>query len=148
MLTFKLPIAHTFPHRVHHLLPQTEFIQRIRAGSKLHEITPKFSLWQERLHKIDRGEARLVLFEWRGPDNHSQPRALMVLNHTDNIGIQPLSFDDHHLSQPRLTNGNSIDLTVLAHNNGLTPSEFYRWYKYHRIEQEHAIVHFTPFRYL
>ncbi len=136
---YSLKVAKSFPLYHYRRGEPTRFKESIADGTKIHTIR-NAGLWSARAHQINKGKAFLQLEQWQGKPYRSSPEAICSLN---KVGVQ--------LITPQLVG--SIDLDVLAMNDGLSMLDLCRWFKAHSDEDLRkmligkVIIHFTSFLY-
>lgn len=123
-------------------------------SAKLHTIRAGFKEWEEKIAKVNRGEAILRVVTWSGVPYRSPWVDVAVLTKDDGIGVQPLIFPEHFMlpvvcgeSYPNPTWYKGIQCVELAKNDGLEFADFKAWFKGYDLSEPMAIIHFTSFRY-
>jgi hypothetical protein len=132
----------------------TNFIQSIEDLTKIHTIRRNYALWEKRMAKVQRGEACIKLFYYSGKPYYSERVYFKELFNTDNIGIEKLTFEkaleEEYTAltgQPQFSYQSSIDIQLLAKNDGLSLMDFYSWFAKYDLSKPMAIIHFSNFRY-
>lgn len=125
-----------------------------KPPKKLHTIRAGFKEWEEKIAKVNRGEAILRVVTWSGVPYRSPWVDVAVLTKDDGIGVQPLIFPEHFMlpvvcgeSYPNPTWYKDIQCVELAKNDGLEFADFKAWFKGYDLSKPMAIIHFTKFRY-
>lgn len=119
----------------------------VRACSfpKLHTIRANYSLWEKRINEVQEERAVLSIRQWGGNPYRSKQEEIAKLTAADGVGIQRLDIFD--LMRPVKVDGRLVDLMDLAHNDGLSFSDWYDWFRLADVKKPMAIIHFTKFRY-
>lgn len=112
---------------------------------KLHTIRANFGLWGQRFVEINSGKAVLSVREWTGLPYRSQQREIVTLSKEDGIGLQALFITG--LLRPGRIAGNTIELPVIAENDGLCYNDWFWWFSGYDISKPLAVILFTKFRY-
>lgn len=145
MKTFVLTLAKTFPKTHIHSGRETYFAHLLGNGMKIHTIRANLPLWESRIFEIQNGIAVLSLREWTGRPYGSPQKELARLTSSDGVGVQPLKLKD--LLRPTIIEGEKVELSDLAANDGLSFEDWYDWFRNVDITQPMAIIHFTNYRY-
>lgn len=156
MKTYVLTISRTFPAYHPRRVEETGFVEKIKAGEKLHTIRGNLALWQNRIAEVQAGTAVLSLRYWEGKPYNSPQVEFARLTAKDGVGVQLVYID---LSIPNIPSFHPKYLTrdidgfplvgSIPMNDGLSVEDFAEWFikgKYD-LSQPMAIIHFTPFRY-
>lgn len=116
---------------------------------KYHTIRANYPLWSKRIAEIERDEACLSIRQWSGEPYRSKQVEIGRLTKDDGVGIQRLHFPEGDIASPIVRGSRfcMVDLEVLSRNDGLSYSDWYRWFKKYDLTKPMAIIHFTPFRY-
>lgn len=112
---------------------------------KLHTIRANYPLWENRIKEVQDGKAMLSIRQWTGKPYRSKQIEIARLTAKDGVGIQKLEIFD--LMRPAKVDGRLVDLMDLAHNDGLSFSDWYHWFRDYDIIKPMAIIHFTKFKY-
>lgn len=112
---------------------------------KLHTIRANYPLWENRIKEVQDGKAMLSIRQWTGKPYRSKQIEIARLTAKDGVGIQKLEIFD--LMRPAKVDGRLVDLMDLAHNDGLSFSDWYHWFRGYGLSKPMAIIHFTKFRY-
>ena len=112
---------------------------------KLHTIRANYPLWEKRIKEVQEGKAFLSVRQWTGKPYRSKQIEIARLTAANGVGIQKLEIFD--LMRPAKVDGRLVDLTDLAHNDGLSFSDWYDWFSGYDVKKPMAIIHFTNFRY-
>ncbi len=139
MKKYSLKLAKTFPS--YHLRrgESTLFQGAIFNGQKIHTIRESM-LWIDRVKAVNNGAAYLALEQWQGKPYRSSPEEIFALTRAGAELVTPKLIE-------------SIDLDVLAMNDGLSKLDMLRWFKASSEEDFRkkivgkVIVHFSPYRY-
>lgn len=140
MKTYVLTISRTFPAYHPRRGEETGFVEKIKAGEKLHTIRGNLALWQNRIAEVQAGKAVLSLRYWEGKPRKSKQIEFARLTAENGVGVQEITLNKDLLKDHY--NG-------LARRDGLNPIDFAEWFikgKYD-LSQSMAIIHFTKFRY-
>lgn len=116
---------------------------------KIHTIRANYPLWEQRFAEIERGDACLSVRQWTGMPYRSKQVEIGCLTARDGIGIQMLSFPGGDISAP-ITSGRRrklLNLDDLSRNDGLSYSDWYKWFDKYDRSKPMVIIHFTKFRY-
>ena len=119
----------------------------VRAYSlpKLHAVRANYPLWAKRIKEVQAGRAVLSVRQWTGKPYAGQQEEIAKLTAADGIGIQRLDIFD--LMRPVKVDGRLVYLMDLAHNDGLSFSDWYDRFRLANVKKPMAIIHFTKFRY-
>lgn len=123
----------------------TGFKEKFLNGEKKHTIRANYPLWEKRIKEVQEGKAVLSVRQWTGKPYRSKQVEIARLTAKDGVGIQKLEIFD--LMRPAKVDGRLVDLTDLAHNDGLSFSDWYHWFRGYDLSEPMAIIHFTKFRY-
>ena len=114
---------------------------------KIHTIRGNYPFWEKRIKDVQEGKAILSIRQWTGKPYQSKQETLMNLTQKDGVGSQKLTLygslcnfliDDKPANQY---------IYKLPNNDGLTVSDWEKWFKGYDLAQPMAIIHFTSFRY-
>lgn len=122
----------------------------VNFRKKIHTIRANYPLWEQRFAKIGRGDACLSVRQWTGMPYRSPQVEIGRLTAQDGIGIQKLTFPDGDISAPIVASIGVralLDLDDLSCNDGLSYSDWYKWFREYDLSQHMVIIHFTNFRY-
>lgn len=116
---------------------------------KRHTIRGNYELWAKRIAEVERGEAYLSIRQWTDRPYRSKQVEIARLTKDDGVGIQRLHFPEGDIASPIVRGSRfcMVDLEVLSRNDGLSYSDWYRWFKKYDLTKHMAIIHFTSFRY-
>ena len=117
----------------------------IPSLAKLHTIRANYSLWEKRINEVQEERAVLSIRQWGGNPYRSKQVEIARLTAANGVGIQKLEMFD--LMRPEKVDGRLVDLMDLAHNDGLSFSDWYDWFRLADVKKPMAIIHFTKFRY-
>lgn len=112
---------------------------------KIHTIRANYPLWLKRITEVQQGKAVLSVRQWTGKPYRSPQEEIAMLTSENGIGVQELKMID--LFRPTTINGNRVELSDLAANDGLSFNDWHDWFKSYDLKQPMAIIHFTKFRY-
>lgn len=145
MKTYVLTLSKAFPKTQQRAGEPTEFRKKFLKKEKIHTIRANYELWSKRIAEVKAGRAVLSVRQWTGKPYANPQEEIARLTAEDGIGLQKLEIFD--LMRPAKVDGRLVDLTDLAHNDGLSFSDWYDWFRGYDIKKPMAIVHFTKFRY-
>ena len=140
MNCYVIILSKVFPAKHSRKGTLTLFKDRFNRGVKKHTIRKNYPLWEKRFNKINKGEAYISIREWIDKPYRSRQRHIKDLH---SVRLQKLWFDGIGF----FVNNEEIDITTLAHNDGLTVDDFKEWFKSLPIGIELALIHFTKLRY-
>lgn len=123
----------------------TDFKEKFLKGKKIHTIRANYPLWENRIKEVQEGKVVLSVRQWTGKPYRSKQIEIARLTAKDGVGIQKLEIFD--LMRPAKVDGRLVDLMDLAHNDGLSFSDWYHWFRGYGLSKPMAIIHFTKFRY-
>lgn len=148
MKTYVLTISRTFPAYHPRRGEETGFVEKIKAGEKLHTIRGNLPLWQKRIAEVQAGKAVLSLRYWEGTPRKSKQIEFARLTAEDWVWVQEVEFIASNHLIPSVA-GSPIPLGDVAKNDGLSPFDFSAWFRLGKYDllQPFVIIHFTPFRY-
>ena len=155
MVTYVIMLSHAYPaNHERHGEPtyfKEKFVGTLGMRRKIHTIRANYALWRKRFEKIAAGEACLSVREWLGAPYRSKQREIARLTCDDGIGVQMLRF---HPDADGVTGWQKLDIdghcessTHVANNDGLTFSDWKKWFRNYDLSKPLAIIHFTNFRY-
>lgn len=120
----------------------TFFKEKIVNKEKIHTLRNNLIYWRRIEKAIKKGKGVLSLREWIDKPYRSKQIEFLQLN---KIHIQPITItncaslvwlNDRYL--------NKWEIEKLAHNDGLSLSDFEKWFSK---DFDGAIIHFTDFKY-
>lgn len=160
MKTYVLLISRYFPAKHPRAGRNTYFVAKIckaiglKTGpgietmmpQKIHTIRANYDLWVKRAEEINAGGAVLSIRYWSGRPYQSKQLEFCKL---ERIGIQKLGFSSGKIHYPFIDvdKASSLDIEVIAQNDGLSLKDFEAWFKGYDLSKPMAIIHFTDFRY-
>lgn len=146
MKTYVLTLSKSFPRTHARAGEPTEFREKFLKKEKIHTIRANYELWSKRIKEVQAGQAVLSVRQWTGKPYASPQEEIAKLTAADGIGIQRLDIFD--LMRPaKVDSSQLVDLIGLAHNDGLSFSDWYDWFRLADVKKPMAIIHFTKFRY-
>lgn len=113
--------------------------------AKIHTIRENYPLWEKRIKEVQEGRAVLSIRQWMDKPYRSKQIEIARLTAAGGVSIQKLEMFD--LMRPVKVDGRLVDLMDLAHNDGLSFSDWYYWFRGYDLSKPMAIIHFTKFRY-
>ena len=126
----------------------TEFVEKLKSGTKLHTIRSNYELWAKRAEQINAGQMELSIRVWSGKPYRSQQVEVARLS---KLGVQRVEITrmgaDH---EPAImVDGKLIDqgAAKLSQNDGLSYWDWYNWFLRGCGQFEGVILHFTDMRY-
>ena len=126
----------------------TGFVEKLKAGVKLHTIRSNYELWAKRAAKINAGEMELSIRVWSGKPYRSQQVEVACLT---KLGVQRVCITnmgaDH---EPAVwVDGRLIDqgAAILSKNDGLSYWDWHDWFLKSVSQFKGVIIHFTDMRY-
>lgn len=149
MKTYVITLSRVFPKSHKRAGSPTNFELLFKGGcpfwEKIHTIRANYPLWAKRIKEIQAGQAVLSIRQWTGKPYRSPQQEIGRLTAENGVGVQELKMID--LFRPTTINGNKVELTDLAANDGLNFDDWYEWFKGYDLKQPMVIIHFTKFRY-
>lgn len=145
MKTYVLTVSKTFPSYHAKAGQETDFIQLIARGHKLHTIRGNYELWKKRFEAIEKGEALLSVRQWTGVPYRSPQTELFKYYKSNGIGVQKLQLDILGWFVDDIDS--DVKTKDIAENDGLSLDDFKEWFKETDMKEPMAIIHFTSFRY-
>ena len=158
MKTNVITLSRSFPTKHSKAGEPTNFLDAFYTGQvfnrgseclhlrpKLHTIRANYPLWEKRIKEVQSQQAFLSVRMWSGKPYWSKQIEIARLIAANGVGIQKLEIFD--LMRPAKVDGRLVDLTDLAHNDGLSFSDWYDWFRGYDVKKPMAIIHFTNFRY-
>lgn len=110
--------------------------------AKIHAILPNYGQWKKRIEEVVAEKAELSL----NFANGDQAVTIRILNHKDNIGIQPLKINKD--TSTAVVDSAEVEMPLLAANEGFSSAEdLMEMLSGFDLNKTHAIIHFTKFRY-
>lgn len=126
----------------------TEFVEKLKAGVKLHTIRSNYGLWAKRAEQINAGKMELSIRVWSGKPYRSQQIEVARLT---KLGVQRVCITrmgaDH---EPAVEiDGRIIDrgASMLSKNDGLEYWDWFSWFLKSTTQFEGVILQFTNMRY-
>lgn len=163
---YRLSVSRFFPAYHNLKWDDTNFIEKIESGEKIHTIRGNYELWRKRFDKIEKGEAVLELYYHSGKPYHSKQITFKTLTRDDGIGLQSiiphlksknemlindffeiLTFETNENGHDSITHRNVFKINDLANNDGLSFPDFQEWFKKADLSKPMALIHFTAYRY-
>lgn len=145
LIQYVLIVSRYFPKNEYFNGKQTDFVTKIKMGTKEHTLRDNYKLWAKRFEKIDKGLAYLSLRFWENEPYRSKQIEFRKLFKTDGISIEKITFNKDWLVDDKDI---LLDEKKLARNDGLSLSDFNEWFKKDiGTGNEKAIIRFTPNRY-
>ena len=138
MKTYVITVSRIFPKTHERAGEETYFVNKIFDGSKIHTIRANYELWEKRIKEVKEGKAILSLRFWSGKPYNSKQVEFSKLSNDNNVDVQKIII-------PCMNDIGEIQ--ELAHNDGLSLSDFKSWFKNYDISKPMAIIHFTSKRY-
>lgn len=114
---------------------------------KKHTIRANYEFWAERFKEIETGEACLSIRQWTGKPYCSKQVEIARLTREDGIGLQRLTVIGCATIHPMFVDGHSVKVSDLAHNDGLSETEWRNWFSHYNLTEPMAVIQFTKFRY-
>lgn len=159
LIRYRLCVSRYFPkgHKKEGL--ETNFINSINSLSKIHTIRANYSLWEERMKKVQEGKAVIELYYWIGKPYRSTQETFKILDKDSGCGVQKLEFQEMIMTTSPVIitrkkgvlrifkTKEQIELSSLASNDGLSYDDFQSWFDKYDLSEPMAIIHFTKFRY-
>ena len=163
IVTYVLRVAKTFPAYHPRKGQQTDFRDKIEAGTKIHTIRDNYDYWSKAIDKVNRGEAVLSLRQWEGkpydspcgpaqefdqffhkPEGNILGYQKAVIKHTRNeLKMKVITLD---IDGKRITTKVGGTLDDLAKNDGFDQTEdLLNWFN--KPIKNGIIIHFTDYRY-
>lgn len=163
MKTYVITFNRQFPPSHKRSGEETNFVEKIMFGGKIHTIRNSYMVWEDRFKKIYKGEACLSLRYWSGKPYRSKQIEFLRLTKDNGICVQPIiiaDYGDYFVAKPfnegeRITNAHLMNisksdedlylLNQIAKNDGLSLDDFKKWFKDRQFIG--VIIHLTNFRY-
>jgi hypothetical protein len=148
--TFVLIISRVFPAYHSRAGEETNFVQLIKTGKKIHTIQVNYELWEKRIREVQAGDAILSLRIWTGLPRKSKQDEIMRLDNSSEIEIEKICRGNYIYLVGSSKDGLStfpILVPIIANNDGLNPNDFQQWFQSIAVDEPLAIIHFTSFRY-
>jgi len=147
--TYVIIISEKFPKTHFKAGEETDFELSIVISKKIHTIRHNYALWEKRIKEVQEGRACLSISKWTGLPYRSPQEELFKFDKDSGVGIEKLQLQPFGVNM----NGYFISgvhniYTTLAKNDGLSVDDFCEWFKGIKIDDDLAIIHFTPFRYI
>lgn len=114
---------------------------------KIHTLRANYELWKKRFDEIAAGNACLSVRQWTGKPYCSKQVELAVLTKEDGIGLQKMTVAGCSVFHPIFVDTHSISADELAHNDGLSSSDWRNWFSRYDLTEPLAVIQFTPMRY-
>lgn len=142
MKTYVLMVSKYFPLKHHKVGQETNFRNKIEAGTKIHTIRNNYPLWKHRIERVLKGDAILSLRQWEGKPYKSKQIEIKKISKKDGVGIEMVTLPGTAKLATLLEK--YVDLNM---NDGLSLLDFLNWFEHYERNKPLAIIHFTPFRY-
>lgn len=167
MKTYVLTVSRAFPKTHARSGEPTNFREKILSGldrdselvatcfqkppKKLHTIRANYHLWKKRIDEVNAGEAILSVRYWSGKPYNSKQLRIVEFDKDSGVGVQKIEFVASSLKGieiPIVENvKGTIDVHLLAKNDGLSPEDFQEWFRKYDLSKPMAVIQFTKFRY-
>lgn len=158
MKTFVITVSERFPIKHARAGVDTNFVNAILDGEKIHTIRANYELWKKRFEEVLIGEAKISLRFWTGKPYASKQAFIKDLECSDLIGCQKLVFLDGNINKPRIVLPPNpfqpeevllpVNINELAANDGLSTLDWLEWFKEYDLTEPLAVIQLTGFRYL
>lgn len=150
--TYVIPVSRFFPSTHPRKGEETDFIDAIKDGRKIHTIRGNYELWAKRIAQVQAGEAILSLRYWEGRPRFSEQVEFLRLDKDRGVCVQELKFNEGFVNEPMIWDGNcwvSHHALDIAKKDGLYYDNYLNWFRTggYDLSKTMAIIHFTPFRY-
>lgn len=126
----------------------TEFVEKLKAGVKLHTIRSNYDLWAKRAEQINSGKMELSIRVWSGKPYRSLQIEVARLT---KLGVQRVCITrmgaEH---EPAVEiDGHLIErgAAILSKHDGLSYWDWHDWFLKSTIQFEGVILQFTDMRY-
>ena len=146
MKTYVLTLSKSFPRTHARAGEPTEFREKFLKKEKIHTIRANYELWSKRIKEVQDGKAELSIRQWSGNPYRSKQVEIARLTAANGVGIQKLEMFDL-MRAAKVDSSQLVGLIGLAHNDGLSFSDWYDWFRLADVKKPMAIIHFTNFRY-
>lgn len=160
--TYVLIVSRYFPSYHPRAGQETGFVEKIPT-EKRHTIRGNYQLWSKRIDEVNRGEAILSLRYWSGKSYRRNQVEFLKLGKgecgyerihiwspkhakTTETKMYPGEFLIVQLPCISLIGVDQKKFNEIARNDGLSPSDFFNWFKGKSVDPG-IIIHFTNFRY-
>lgn len=140
MVCYVIILSKAFPTKHPRRGALTYFRERFLRKRKIHTIRVNYPLWAKRFVKLDDRKAYLSIREWIGKPYTTKQKHIKTLHHA---GLQEIIV----INGKFFFNHKEIDITTLAHNDGLSVRDFQLWFRNIPDYTTFALIHFTNFRY-
>lgn len=118
----------------------TNFIQNIANGFKIHTIRLNCELWKKRIDEVNQGKAVISLRQWIDKPYRSKQEAIKIIT-KGLVGYEVMNLSKLSTEE---------ELTHIAGNDGLSKEDFIAWFggmDEVMKDKEVVVIHFTDFRY-
>ncbi len=143
MIKYVITVSKIFPTTHSRKGQDTNFVQGIASGEKLHTIRGNYEFWEKRFEKINQGLACLSIRTWTGKPYKSEQKEEFMLTNTDGIELQSFVMGDLF----DFVGGTPVSRHDIAKNDHLSLPDFQEWFKKADFTKPMAMIHFTAFRY-
>ena len=142
MKTYVIMLSKVFPKGHRREGEPTGFMEKLLLGEKIHTIRTNYTLWEQRIKKVQNGEACISVRQWEDKPYRSKQIEIARFTKEDGVGIEALWL------QPI----GQMDWTLAAYpqldtNDGLCREDWLSWFENAPRGKALPIIHFTPFRY-
>jgi hypothetical protein len=144
--TYVIIISEKFPKTHFKAGQETDFELSIVISKKIHTIRHNYALWEKRIKEVQEGRAYLSVRKWTGKPYTSPQIELFRFDKDSGVGIEKLKSTLNGWVVNDLDSSHSVN--EFAKNDGLSVDDFCEWFKGIKIDDDLAIIHFTPFRYI
>jgi len=119
---------------------ETNFVEKILNGKKVHTIRPNVEYWKKVLFEVQLGNAILSIRYWTGKPYISKQKIVANLTDEHCIGYEIINLKN-------IIKYDNEFLHLIASNDGLEVKDFLDWFKYEKLKEHQIIIHFSPMRY-
>lgn len=148
MKTFVITISKNFLKSHPKAGEETNFKEMILAGEKIHTIRGNYNYWSNIINQVNAGLGILSVREWSGKPYKSKQVEICQFK---KLGKQIIEINQwgNFMIDCKLS---MIDITNIAHNDGLLPNDFLDWFNVKDIIKLKSsfrgiIIHFTKQKY-
>ena len=150
MKTYVLTLSQKFPKTHKKAGEETNFVNKIFDGSKIHTIRSNYELWEKRINEVKEGKAILSLRFWSGKPYNSKQVEFSKLSNDNNIDIQKIEnavYSQNNTPESWKIGDNYFNNSEICENDGLSENDFIEWFRKYDLSKPMAIIHFTSKRY-
>ena len=150
MKTYVIIVSKNYPKKHKKAGDETNFVNKIFDGSKIHTIRSNYELWKKRDNEVKQGKAIISLRFWIGKPYKSKQVEFCKLSNYNSIEVQKIFnavYTQFNTPDLWLIDDKPYKSKEICHNDGLDEDDFVSWFRTYDLSKPMAVIHFTDFRY-